>query len=141
MADVDQLTLEIATPVGLALSTQCESIAAPSVEGEFGVLPGHLPLLAALRSGVLSYVVDGKSRLAAVGPGFVEAGPERVLLLTDSFALPEDVDPDAVRAELEAAEKRLEGIEGAYVGHDYEEIERDIEWAHARLALAAHRGS
>ena len=132
------LSLEIATPVGLALQTECDSIAAPSVEGEFGVFPGHRPLLAALRSGVVKYVVGGKDRLAAVGPGFVEAGPEKVLLLTDSFALPEDVDAEAVRGELSDAEKRLDELETEYVGLEYDEIERDIEWAHARLALVGH---
>ena len=129
------LSLEVATPLGLALQTECESIAAPSVEGEFGVFPGHLPLLAALRSGVVTYQADGKSVRVAVGPGFVEAGPEKVLLLTDSFALAEDVDADEVRESLADAEKRLEALETEYVGTEYDEIERDIEWAHARLAL------
>lgn len=131
------LTLEVATPVGLALHTECESIAAPSVQGEFGVLPGHLPLLAALRAGIVKYRVDGEDLVAAVGPGFVEAGPDKVLLLTDVFALPEDVDEAEVQGELEAAEARLEELEGAHLGHDYEEIERDIQWANARLELAA----
>src|SRR5687768_9577496 len=135
MADASVLTLEIATPRGLVLSTECESIAAPSVEGEFGVFPGHLPLLAALRAGVVKYRVDGKDLLAAVGPGFVEAGPERVLLLTDAFARPEDVDEDKVREELAEAEGRLAAHESEHVGHDYDEIARDIEWAHARLAI------
>jgi F-type H+-transporting ATPase subunit epsilon len=135
MARSELLSLEIATPVGLVLQTECESIASPSVDGEFGVFPGHLPLLAALRSGVIRYVADGKDHLAAVGPGFVEAGPERVLLLTDSFALPEDIDADEVRAELAEAEDKLAHLETEYVGAVYDEIERDIEWAHARLAL------
>ncbi|MGE0788389.1 MAG: ATP synthase F1 subunit epsilon [Sandaracinaceae bacterium] len=129
------LTLEVATPLGLALHTECESIAAPSVEGEFGVLPGHLPLLAALRAGIIKYRVSGEDLAAAVGPGFVEAGPEKVLLLTDLFVRPEDVDADSVREELEVAEKRLAEHEGVYAGHDYEEIVRSIEWAHARLEL------
>ena len=135
MAEGEMLSLEVATPLGLALQTECESIAAPSVEGEFGVFPGHLPLLAALRSGVVTYQADGKSVRVAVGPGFVEAGPEKVLLLTDSFALAEDVDADEVRESLADAEKRLEALETEYVGTEYDEIERDIEWAHARLAL------
>ncbi len=138
MADTELLTLEIATPVGLALSTQCESIAAPSVQGEFGVFAGHLPLLAALRAGVLKYRVDGRDLLAAVGPGFVEAGPDHVLLLTDSFARPQDVDVDQVREQLADAERRLEALETEYAGVAYEEIERDIEWAHARLAIVEH---
>ena len=132
----EHLSLEIATPLGLALQTECESIAAPSVEGEFGVFPGHLPLLAALRSGVVTYQVDGKDVKAAVGPGFIEAGPERVLLLTDSFALPEDVDFAEVREALHEAERRLDALETEYSGTEYDEILRDIEWAHARLAIA-----
>ena len=138
MADADILSLEVATPIGLALSIACESIAAPSVNGEFGVLPGHLPLLAALRAGVIKYRVDGHERAAAVGPGFVEAGPQKVLLLTDSFALPEDVDVDEVTAELEEAEQRLSELETEYAGTAYEEIERDVQWAEARLELVTY---
>lgn len=137
MAEASVLTLEIATPRGLALSTECESIAAPSVEGEFGVYPGHLPLLAALKAGVVKYRVDGKDLLAAVGPGFVEAGPDKVLLLTDSFARPDDVDAEEVQSQLADAEARLAGLTTEYVGHEYDEIARDIDWAHARLAIVA----
>lgn len=138
MADTELLSLEIATPIGLALSTECESIAAPSVEGEFGVFAGHLPLLAALRAGVIKYRVDGKDLLAAVGPGFVEAGPHKVLLLTDSFARPGDIDVEKVRGELEDAERRLGELAADYGAVEYDEIIRDIEWAHARLAIAEH---
>lgn len=131
----DLLNLEVATPTGMKLSTTVESVAAPSVEGEFGVLPGHLPLLAALRAGVMKYRVDGKDRCAAVGPGFVEAEPDKVLFLTDAFALPEQVDAASVREELEEAQARLGALEVAHVGTAYEEIQRDIDWAIARLAI------
>jgi len=132
------LTLEVATPLGLALQTECGSVSAPSVRGEFGVFPGHLPLLAALRSGVITYKVGNEELMAAVGPGFVEAGPERVLLLTDAFSLPEDVDEDDVKEQLADAEKRLDELETEYAGTEYEEIVRDIQWAEARLELADH---
>ncbi len=132
------LTLEVATPLGLALQTECGSVSAPSVRGEFGVFPGHIPLLAALRSGIITYHVGNQELVAAVGPGFVEAGPERVLLLTDAFTLPEDVDADAVREELADAEERLAALETEYAGTEYDEIIRDIQWAEARLDLAAH---
>jgi F-type H+-transporting ATPase subunit epsilon len=85
------LKLEVATPDGLALRTEAEMVTATSVEGEFGVLPGHLPLLAATRAGLLKYRVGGKEEVAAVGPGFVEALPDRVLLLTDAFVKPANI--------------------------------------------------
>ena len=138
MAQGELLTLEVATPVGLALQTECESVAAPSVQGEFGVYPGHVPLLAALRSGVITYHVGGKDLAAAVGPGFVEAGPDKVLLLTDAFALPDDVDVDDVKAELEDAEGRLAAVDSSSASAEHDEIEREIQWAQARLELVEH---
>ena len=127
------LTLEVATPLGLVLRTEAESVAAPSVEGEFGVFAGHLPLLAALRPGVLKYRVAGKDHVAAVGAGFVEAGPEKVLLLCDVFALPRDIDTAAVQGELSEAEKELSGYGERYEGTRYEELQRHIDWCNARL--------
>jgi F-type H+-transporting ATPase subunit epsilon len=50
----ETILLEIVTPTGVALRKQVTDVTAPSVAGEFGVLPGHLPLLAALRTGLVS---------------------------------------------------------------------------------------
>ena len=135
------LTLEVATPLGLVLRTEAESVAAPSVEGEFGVFAGHLPLLAALRPGVLTYRVAGKDHVAAVGAGFVEAGPDKVLLLCDVFALPREIDTAAVQSELSDAEKELAGYGERYEGTRYEELQRQIDWCTARLQAKADDGA
>jgi len=50
-----KIRLEVVTPEGLALNADVDEFTSPSVQGQFGVLPGHLPLLAALRTGVVSY--------------------------------------------------------------------------------------
>src|SRR5262245_46236031 len=95
------LQVEVATPLGLALKTEAASAEAPSVGGEFGVLPGHRPLLAALRAGLLKYHdAAGHAHVAAVGAGFAEAGPTRLLVLTDQFARPEDIDVATTKQEL-----------------------------------------
>lgn len=127
------LTLEVATPTGLALRTECESVEAPSVEGQLGLLPNHLPLLAALKSGVLKYKTEGKEHVVAIGPGFIEAEPDRVELLTDLFARPESIDVQAVKKELEAAEEELRKFPEAYEGPEYNELQRNVDWANARL--------
>lgn len=137
MATHEVLTLEVATPTGMKLRVEAESVEAPSVNGEFGVLPGHLPLLAAMRCGLLHYKVAGKPHVAAVGPGFAEAEPDRVLLLTDMFAKPEDIDADAVRAELKEAEERLKAFGDFHSGPEFQELQRDIDWAQARLDASA----
>ncbi len=140
MADAKQLQLDVVTPTGAVLSQRVDSVQAPSVQGEFGVLPEHLPLLAALKSGLLVWEVNGKRHVAAIGPGFVEGGPDKVLLLTDVFASPDQIKPEAVRKELAEAEAALKAFGEFYEGPDYNELQRDIDWAQARLeAYAASR--
>lgn len=136
------LTLEVATPTGLVLRTECDSVEAPSVEGQFGILPNHLPLLAALKSGVLRYRTEGKEHVVAIGPGFIEAEPDRVELLTDLFARPEAIDVEQVKRELAEAEEELKKFPEAYEGPEYNELQRNVDWAHARLIAAeiAERG-
>ena len=138
-AQTEKLTLEVATPIGLALRTQAESVQAPSVAGEFGVLPGHLPLLAAVHAGVLRYRIEGKDYEAAIGPGFIEAGPDKVRLLTEFFAKPDEIDIEATKAELVAAEERLKAFKDEHEGQVYEEAERDVDWARAKLDITKDR--
>ncbi len=77
------LTLSVVTPTGAAVTAETDQVEAPSVHGEFGVLPGHRPLLAALRAGVVRYRTAGKTLAVAVGPGFAEISPDSVTVLTD----------------------------------------------------------
>ena len=140
MATTDaQLTLEVATPLGLALSTHVASVQAPSVEGEFGVLPGHLPFLAALKHGVLSYVEDGERKFAAVGSGFVEAGPRSVLLITNHFVPKERLNEAELREEVQRADDALRTFDGDFDGHEGRELAQAAEWARARLDAALAR--
>lgn len=127
------LKLEVATPDGLALSTEVEIVTAPSVSGEFGVLPGHLPLLAATKSGLLKYRAGGKDEVVAIGPGFIEALPDKVLVLTDAFAKPATIDRAQAEKDLAAAEHALAELKGPHEGGEYEELKRALDWARARV--------
>jgi F-type H+-transporting ATPase subunit epsilon len=108
---VDKIQLEIVTPRGRALAAQVDEVTAPSVSGEFGVLPGHLPLLAALRTGIVTYRQGSDTKRCAVGAGFAEAGPDRLVMLTDEYAERESVDPVLVRKELAEVEEKLRKFE------------------------------
>ena len=127
------LKLEVATPDGLALKADAEMVTAPSVEGEFGVLPGHLPLLAATRAGLLKYRVAGRDEVAAIGPGFVEALPDRVLLLTDAFVTPANIDRGSAEKDLAAAERALADDKNALDSAEHQELQRALDWARARV--------
>ncbi|MCA9614401.1 MAG: ATP synthase F1 subunit epsilon [Polyangiales bacterium] len=134
------LTLEVTTPRGLALRTETDYVQAPSVEGELGVLPNHLPVLAAIRCGLLKYKSGGQVQVAAVGPGFLQAEPDRVVLLSDLFATPEKIDVDATKQELVDANEALKTFGERHEGAEYDELKRNIDWAQAKLDAVAEAG-
>jgi F-type H+-transporting ATPase subunit epsilon len=107
----DKIQLEIVTPRGRALTALVDEVTAPSVAGEFGVLPGHLPLLAALRTGIISYRQGSETKRCAVGGGFAEAGPDRLVVLTDEYTEREGIDPVLVRRELAEVQQKLQKLE------------------------------
>jgi len=137
MADLPAtLTLEVATPLGLALAVQTDSAQVPSVAGELGVLPGHVPLLAALKPGILSYRKDGQLQRVAVGGGYVEANAERVRLIAEFCVERAQVDAAAAQRDLAAAEARLRESKGSTDTVEHQDAERERDWALARLRLA-----
>jgi F-type H+-transporting ATPase subunit epsilon len=111
----DKIHLEIVTPKGRAFVADVDEVTAPSVAGEFGVLPGHLPLLAALRVGLVSYRIGNETKRCAVGSGFAEAGPDKMVILTDEYAERESVDPVVVRKELAEVQAELQRMEAVPV--------------------------
>src|SRR5580692_7848096 len=113
MADEDKIAIEIVTPEGRKLAVTADEVTAPSVEGEFGVLPGHLPLLAALRTGIVSYRTGSETKKCAVGPGFAEAGANKLLILTDHYIEREQIDPVLVRKELHEVQAELAKAEAS----------------------------
>ena len=131
-----QIHLEIATPRGKMLEVEVDSVQVPGAQGEFGILPGHLPLLSALKPGVMRYYQDGKVRQAAIDVGYAEAGPGKVSILTEGYATPERIDVGAVTLELAEAEKRQAEFTELLEGPAYDQVLRDQRWAQARLEAA-----
>lgn len=80
-----KLSLDIVTPQGVSLSTQVEEISATGALGEFGVLPGHLPMLSALKPGPFVFKRQGESHRTVLGSGYAEVGPDHVVVLVDAF--------------------------------------------------------
>jgi F-type H+-transporting ATPase subunit epsilon len=138
MADLPgTVTLEVATPAGMALSVQADSVQVPSAVGELGALGGHVPLLAALKPGILTYKKDGQLLRAAVGAGFAEVVADRVRVIAEYFVTRDQVDTAAAQRDLEAAETKLKALKATVEDVEYKELERSVQWAQARLQLVA----
>lgn len=129
------IALEVVTPDGLALRATVEELTAPSVKGDFGVLPGHRPLLAALRTGIATYRHGTEETRVAVGPGFVQVYEDKVSLLTDRFCRKDDIDVVATRQELLEADEALDTFDGEIGGTEHGLLIRRSRWAAAKLEL------
>jgi F-type H+-transporting ATPase subunit epsilon len=127
--------LEVVTPDGLKLAADVSEFTAPSVDGEFGVLPGHVPLLAALATGIVSYILGGEKHAVAIGSGFAEVSDDKALLITDRFIKKEDIDPVVVRLDLKAADEALDQFDGDLQGPAYGDLVARELWAAAELEL------
>lgn len=76
--------LELVSPEKLLLSRQVEMAIIPATDGEMGVLPGHAPMIVALRGGVIRVRENGaETERLFIGGGFAEVSVDRVTVLAD----------------------------------------------------------
>ncbi len=129
------LKLEIVTPEKRVLDQTVDSATIPTVNGEIGVLTSHLPLVSALKPGVLAFTIKGNTERVAISSGFVEISDNRISVLTDAAETASEIDVNAARAEKDAAEKALAAASSSPIDDNEELIER-LAAANARLAVA-----
>ena len=79
----------------------------PGLDGEFGILPMHVPLMTALKPGELRIMRSGQESFLATGGGFAEVLPDRVSILTDMAMRSADVDEAAAQAAMDRAKAAL----------------------------------
>ena len=93
----DKLIFELVSPSALLASEEANMVVVPGAEGDFGVLPGHTPVLSNLRSGVVDVYNDGTvSKSLFVEGGFAEVtGKHCILLATDAKDVAEITPEDA----------------------------------------------
>ncbi len=101
------LTLEVVTPASVILETEAEYITIPGEIGELGILPGHIPLLTNLQSGVLSYKNNSVEKRIAVHFGYAEVCQDKITILANSAELAEDIDAESAKSDQQKAESEL----------------------------------
>lgn len=102
-----KIRLDIVTPERLLLSEEVDEVTIPGSEGYLGILPGHLPLLTLLGTGVLSYRKGSQKVIFASSGGFAEVLPDRVIITGSAIERPEEIDVARARAAKDSAERQL----------------------------------
>ena len=105
---------DLVSPEKLAFSGEVDQVDIPGVEGDFGVLAGHAPVISAIRPGILTVFSGGKQEKIIVTGGVAEVSEKGLTVLADVARTLEELDraklADAI-AEMEAKLAEKEGDE------------------------------
>ncbi|SFB26585.1 F-type H+-transporting ATPase subunit epsilon [Lentibacillus halodurans] len=117
------LDVSVVTPDGPVLEDSFEMISCKAENGELGVLPGHIPMVAPLTISSVRLKLENDTKTLAVNGGFLEVRPEKVTILAQSAEDPNEIDVQRAKEAKTRAERRLESKQD------------DIDFQRAELAL------
>ena len=100
-------TLEIVTPVKTLDFEKVEYLRAPSLEGLFGVMPGHVASIINLDIGEVKVLSNNKEDYFAISGGFAQVSKDKVSLLVESIELKDEIDKERSNESLKRAQSRL----------------------------------
>ncbi|TMQ13583.1 MAG: ATP synthase F1 subunit epsilon [Deltaproteobacteria bacterium] len=131
------LGVNLVTPRGVVAHTDADSVQAPGELGEFELLPGHVPMLTALKPGVLTIGTKARARYA-VSSGYLRVDPGGAVEILVEQAIPTaEIDADEARKELAAAEAELARWGDRPLDGEYVNMQQRAGWARARLDALA----
>ena len=136
MALPKHIRLEFVTPDRAITQEDVDEVEIPGEDGDFGVLPGHEPLLAALRPGALWYRKGTEKTYAFVGGGFVEVLADRVAVFARVAERADEIDAQRAEAAKRRAEDRL--AKPSVTDMDFERARLASLKAIARLQVSRH---
>ena len=129
--------VNLVTPRGVVAHTDADSVQAPGELGEFELLPGHVPMLTALKPGVLTIGTKARQRYA-VSSGYLRVDPGGAVEILVEQAIPTaEIDADQAKKDLAAAEAELAKWGDRPLDGDYVNMQQRAGWARARLDAVA----
>ena len=130
-----EFALSVVAPDREVVSTTSISLIAPGVDGYFGVMAGHVPVVSALRPGILEYLDPSNNRHHVyIGGGFVQVDGSSVTVLADVARYGSDLDIAEEERRLAQAKMELNGDQESSMTQT--EAVLEIERATARLKAA-----
>ena len=102
------IKVNIVTPDGPVSETEADMVVAVTENGEIGVLPGHIAMVAPLKIGALRLKKGNSTESVAVHGGFIEVRPDVVTVLAQQAELASDIDIDRAKRAAKRAEEKLQ---------------------------------
>ena len=100
-------TLEIVTPVKTLDFEEVQYLRAPSMEGLFGVMSGHISSIISLDVGEVKILSKDKESYFSISGGFAEVHKDNVSLLVESIESKDEINKERSNQALERAKTRL----------------------------------
>ncbi|WP_227937047.1 F0F1 ATP synthase subunit epsilon [Alkalihalobacillus deserti] len=128
------IQVSVVTPDGKVYDGDVDMVSVRTVEGELGILPKHIPLVAPLTVGAVRIKKGSTVEKVAVSGGFVEVRPDKVTILAEAAELPSGIDVDRAREAKERAQKRIDSAKSDEI--DFKRAELSLKRAINRIDVA-----
>ncbi|HEX2527283.1 MAG TPA: ATP synthase F1 subunit epsilon [Geminicoccus sp.] len=129
----DKVQFDLVSPERSLVSEAVDMVVVPGVDGDFGVLPQHSPMMTLLRPGVITtYEGDRPVKRIFVAGGFAEANPAGVIVLAEAADVVGEVTADQARQLLRNAEEDL-SVAASAAEADRAKLEQAVAVAQARV--------
>jgi F-type H+-transporting ATPase subunit epsilon len=129
---------DLVSPEKLAFSGEVDQVDVPGVEGDFGVLAGHAPVVAAVRPGILTITSGGAHQKIIVLGGLAEVSEKGLTVLADVATSLQELDRAQFAETISEMEENLKEKEGSELDHAIERLDHFKSIQHQVNATAMH---
>ena len=130
----EMLRLEMVTPYKQVLAVDVDEVTAPGALGEFGILPGHTPMLSTLKVGELTYRQGTELFHVAVNWGYLEVENDKVTVLVETAEAADQIDLARAKEALSRAETAIKTLSPDDV--EFAQMEAALQRALIRIQVA-----
>jgi F-type H+-transporting ATPase subunit epsilon len=129
---------DLVSPEKLAFSGEVDQVDVPGMEGDFGVLAGHAPVVAAIRPGILTITAGGAHQKIIVLGGLAEVSDKGLTVLADVATSIEELDRAQFAESISEMQEKLSEKEGSELDHALERLDHFKSIQHELNTTAMH---
>jgi F-type H+-transporting ATPase subunit epsilon len=129
---------DLVSPEKLAFSGEVDQVDIPGVEGDFGVLAGHAPVVAAVRPGIVTVRAGGTQEKIIVLGGLAEVSEKGLTLLADVATSLDELDRATFAEQISGMEAKLAEKEGSELDLAIERLDHFKSIQHQLETTAMH---
>ena len=130
--------LDLVSPEKLAFSGEVDQVDIPGVEGDFGVLAGHAPVVAAIRPGILTVITGATKQKIIVLGGLAEVSDKGLTVLADVATSLDELDRAEFAETISDMQAKLSEKEGSELDRAIERLDQYKSIQHELNTTAMH---